>query len=324
MARRAEFEKSGFFMFKSISLKNFRGFENLALDGLQRVNLVVGKNNAGKTSLLEAVALLSDLKMLNQLPLSFRTSHGSFAKRFYPWLIRDAAKPDYAKLENKAPNASFDIILSSNPMVFPSSAEVVGQGFYAWRQGKEETLRCRVISAQSRNPGELVKTFSRAVRQRDGERQLEELLRSVDPRVRKARVDAADEENVIVVDLGLSQLVPLTQTGEGMVRLVSIFADLIGDRPQICLIDEVENGIHHTVLPQVWMGIAEAATQLDIQIFATTHSFECLEAAHEAFAKREAYDLSVVQLFRLKDETDGRVLHRDLIEAAIEGNIDLR
>ena len=99
---------------------------------------------------------------------------------------------------------------------------------------------------------------------------------------------------------------------------------MIGENPDVLLIDEVENGIHHSVHKQIWTGLAEVAETLDVQIFATTHSAECLEAANDAFAERGAYDFSVIQLFRVADGIQGRVLYREHIQAALESNIDLR
>jgi AAA15 family ATPase/GTPase len=109
-----------------------------------------------------------------------------------------------------------------------------------------------------------------------------------------------------------------------MYRLVAILAELLGAPADVAFIDEVENGIHHSVLEQVWTGLGEVAERLDIQLFVTTHSYECIEAAHAAFSKRTAYDLRVIQLFRTRPGVEGRVLGRDLIETGIEGGIDLR
>ena len=66
------------------------------------------------------------------------------------------------------------------------------------------------------------------------------------------------------------------------------------------------------------------AARLGIQIFATTHSRECLVAAHEAFTARDTYDLRVVQLYRLGEATSGRMLDRAHIEAALAGDIEVR
>lgn len=42
-------------MYHSFEIKNFRGLENLTIEGLERINLIAGKNNVGKTALLEAL-----------------------------------------------------------------------------------------------------------------------------------------------------------------------------------------------------------------------------------------------------------------------------
>lgn len=46
-------------MFKSFRVQNFRCFEDLKIDSFARVNLIAGKNNVGKTSLLEAMFIHS-------------------------------------------------------------------------------------------------------------------------------------------------------------------------------------------------------------------------------------------------------------------------
>jgi AAA15 family ATPase/GTPase len=150
------------------------------------------------------------------------------------------------------------------------------------------------------------------------------VLSSVDSRIRTVRLDSVKSKPFIVVDVGLSERIPLSQAGQGIYRLVSIFSELLGNKPKVCLIDEIENGIHYSVLSQIWSGIAEVAQRLDIQIFATTHSWECLVAANEVFAARASYDFRVVQLYRLNGEISGRVLDRKHIEAAISGEIELR
>ena len=154
---------------------------------------------------------------------------------------------------------------------------------------------------------------------------MESLLRSVDDRVKTVRLDYTQgSQPFIVVDIGLSRRIPLSDVGQGIYRLVAIFSELLGQRPDICFIDEIENGIHYSALAQVWKGVAEVAARFHIQIFATTHSGECLAAAHESFSSRKSYDLRVIQLYRTDGCIAGRVLNRDLIQSGLEGNIDLR
>jgi predicted ATPase len=61
------------FMFKSLKIENFRGFESFELKQLGRINLLVGENNSGKTSILEALLLLFsrvDLEPMSQVMLA--------------------------------------------------------------------------------------------------------------------------------------------------------------------------------------------------------------------------------------------------------------
>jgi predicted ATPase len=180
------------------------------------------------------------------------------------------------------------------------------------------------MSVQHRDPNALVALVGKTHRRGDGEETLQRLLAKVDPRIKKVRVDPGDDGNQVIVDIGLSELVPVSQAGQGVYRLLTILADIIGENPDMVLIDEVENGLHHSIHKQIWTGLAETAEKLDVQIVATTHSEECLHAAHAAFAERQQYDLGVIQLFRVQSGVQGRVLDREHIEAAIAGKIDLR
>lgn len=128
----------------------------------------------------------------------------------------------------------------------------------------------------------------------------------------------------ILVDLGLSEMIPLSQAGQGLYRLLVVLSELIGETPDVCLLDEIENGLHYSAYEDVWAGLAQATDEMGVQLIATTHSRECLEAAHRAFSARPTYDLSVVQLFRIESGIEGRVLDDKMVAAALAGDIDLR
>ncbi|HJT35487.1 MAG TPA: AAA family ATPase, partial [Pirellulales bacterium] len=46
-------------MLTRVSIENYRGFKTFRMDGLARVNLLVGKNNSGKTAILEGIQFLT-------------------------------------------------------------------------------------------------------------------------------------------------------------------------------------------------------------------------------------------------------------------------
>lgn len=315
-------------MFGRIAFENYRGFESLNLDGLRRVNLVVGKNNAGKTSFLEGVAICVAPTQREEITQLFRPNIRSIKPSLYRWLIRDADVSEGSiQCNGQIP---YRIVMTRKEISAPrnhglqnllSSPQV---NIYVKPPQPESQISFSVVASQPRDADAMIKSFGQAVRQRSGEEQLESILRSVDSRIEKLRIDPGDDGNQIVVDIGLSELVPLSQVGQGIYRLVAIFSELIGERAKLCFIDEIENGLHHSVLETVWRGIAEVSDRMDVQVFATTHSYECIQAAHAAFAARQNYDFSIIQLFRVESTTQGRVLDRQHIEAALAGEIDLR
>ena len=333
-------------MIDDLQIENFRGFTSLTLSGLKRVNLIVGENNAGKTSLLEAIVLLCDAKKAGSLPHKFRPIQGDTDSRYFRWLLRDGTQVQTGKLQC-ANDGKMNLVLFGSPSYNIKGA--IGQdtatiyfedrwwnfiplnlkSLLVWKSSESRPLVCQSISVfqQQTDHRALVALVGRAQRKGNGEETLQNLLAKVDPRIKKIRVDPAGEDqggNQVIVDIGLSELIPLTQTGQGVNRLMSILADIIGESPDVLLIDEIENGLHHSVQEQIWTGLAEAAEKLNVQIFATTHSGECLRAANAAFQKRRDYDFSVIQLFRVKSGPQGRVLDKQHIEAAISGDIDLR
>jgi len=309
-------------MLSDLHISNFRGFEDLRLDNLGRVNLVVGKNNTGKTSLLEAVTLIATQKQPTELRSAYRVCPKEEA-HFDRWLIRDGADSGEAS-----------VIATNDGSVHSCKVASAGGGAKATYQGIEDAKRAETqgdlsplayIHSSVRTERDLIVPFAETVRKRDGEKTLEAVMRAVDPRVQTIRLSTGrTNQTFIEVDLGLSARLPITQAGEGLNRVLTMLVELLGASRQFAFLDEVENGIHHTAMLQVWKALAEVAERTNVQIFATTHSHECLEAAHEAFAERGNYDLRVIQLYRVDQKTDGRVLDRKLIEAALAGEIELR
>ena len=83
-------------------------------------------------------------------------------------------------------------------------------------------------------------------------------------------------------DIGLSELVPLAMMGDGMTRLARLVLAIAASPGGLVLVDEIETGLHHTVLSDIWRAVDEAANEFETQIVATTHSYECLQAAHQS------------------------------------------
>lgn len=93
----------------------------------------------------------------------------------------------------------------------------------------------------------------------------------------------------------------------------------------VLLVDEVENGIHYSVLQNLWQVLDVVSARNNVQVIATTHSRECQIAAVRAFEKGN--DLRLVRLRRNRADLSAvaaDIYDRDLIDAAMDMSLELR
>lgn len=316
-------------MITDIHITNFRGIGDLELTGLKRVNLIVGDNNSGKTSLLEAIVAAASPGFVPKLPGIFRANSGKVAERYFKWLLKDREMLSQIKIHG--PGKQIELSMTQwGEITPPPGTEGVQEfgGVRFWHEGSKSYFKSRVVSVQHQAPDSIIDNFADTVRSPENERRLESLLNRIDPRIQSARLDRIEGEEVVSLDVGLSERVPLSQLGQGVHRIVSMVSDLLGSKPDLFLIDELENGVHYTALRKVWRGLAEIAEVLNIQIFATTHSKECLAAAYRVFGEHcdqpIEMDLAVIQMMIVDGAILSRVLDGEHIEAAMDVDIELR
>ena len=99
---------------------------------------------------------------------------------------------------------------------------------------------------------------------------------------RYLRMKLGDRNLSVITDNG-TQL-PLKDIGGGVVRLLKLYLSFSAVRNGMVLVDEIENGIHYSVMRDLWNRVRVWMREWDVQFVATTHSAECIEAAMEAFA----------------------------------------
>ena len=125
-----------------------------------------------------------------------------------------------------------------------------------------------------------------------------ECLRAVDPRIQRLTTIAAPPTPMIYAHIGLGRPVPMSFLGDGVGRLLSMSLAFQNAKDGMILIDEVENGLHHSALKGVWENLNRLSQRFNVQVFATTHSYECMEAARDAFIGAEQEDLHIHRLDR--------------------------
>jgi AAA15 family ATPase/GTPase len=92
----------------------------------------------------------------------------------------------------------------------------------------------------------------------------------------------------------------------------------------VVLVDEIDNGLHHSVISKVWQAIDDAARRFDTQVLATTHSYECIQAAYQAFNETENYDFRLHRLERVAEKVRVVTYDRETLAAALTGELEVR
>jgi len=356
-------------MHKTFSLKNFRCFEDLTLDDLTRVNLLTGKNNVGKTALLEGMFLHAG-PANPSLPTHVNVMRGIEqysldAEEIWGWLFFrknmrqpiEIAAVDSAHRETRllitlgqpevmqlpgvgnaledvdsngstsTENPTRDLVLryvDESGASHLSNATVTTEGKLEGRPAHVEKLPQTVfLTSRARHQEDDARRFSNL--QRVGQDDFViEAVRLIEPRVKRIGVLLTGGRSLLNADVGLPEWIPLRFLGEGVGKLLTIVLAIADSPGGKILIDETENGFHYSVMPLVWRVIADVAARRNVQVFATSHSWECVNAAHEVFRKIAPESLRLYRLEKVKDVIRHVSYNCEAFDAAMVGELEVR
>ena len=161
----------------------------------------------------------------------------------------------------------------------------------------------------------------------EGEKAVVEALRIIDPRISAVSMVGGDssrqQRRAIVRAEGIPRPVPLRTFGDGLNRLFGIALSLVNAKDGLLLIDEFENGMHHTVQVDVWRAIFRLARELDIQVVATSHSWDSIEAFQKAASEVPGEGV-LIRLTRKGQDIIPTVLSEDELAIVIRDRIEVR
>ncbi len=381
----------GNLLLNSLEIRNFRGFHHLQIERLGRVNLIVGKNNIGKSSLLEALRLYTQRfsptlvwEILRARDES-RYSSGVLDESKYLLTSRSLDRPEnlesqllalkYLFYGRKTIRTHVELI-QIGPLNSQDETLSISIGWYAEEVDEQGRLKRRLLEPEEYsvvdNPlprftiqmGKQSKidyplTFSRLIRP-----ELEEInsffvganglsgnqagnlwdqttLRSKDVDVLTSlRIIAPGVEGYSFVGdtesrTGLGRVpivrikdidepLPLRSLGDGMQRILGIALALVNTTDGILLIDEIENGIHYSVQPELWQLIFQLARRLNVQVFATTHSWDCIEGFQKAAQEDKQEEGMLIRLSLKKGEIGATLFDEEELGIATREQIEVR
>ncbi len=357
--------------FKKINIHNFRLIESLVIENIKQVNLITGRNNCGKTSVLEAIFLL--IGMSNpQLPLSIHSFRNLMLTEDeeFKYLFKDLdfsknltiggeldseermleIKAIYPQFAEISPQISGKLQLSKDEFLSNASASTVDgadiEGLrFSFNINGENNFEAEIRLKQGQinlnlspyneklrasfiNPSTIMMDLDRRLDKIVVRKDLKTIinaLREIEPNLSDIRMGA---RGMVYADIGIDKLVPINVMGDGIRRILAILAAISERKNGILLIDEVENGLHYRTLSILWRAILKMALDNKVQLFITTHSYECIEAFTQVYQEQKL-DIgeNFISLFRIGNN-QGK--HRafqyeaDTLLAGIEGEFEVR
>ncbi len=295
-----------------IKIQNFRCFQNLEINGFKRVNLISGKNNTGKTSLLEVMLvyfypvdesffILSKVRREQQNKLTRKPSHNSWENLFsyqnlsyisIEGFFKNAGEKTIKISIDKDSNSSnrFDSPIEDVERLVLEVEDITNQNTSRHKLSNKskkinlnDELRLPFVpSSYSLSNKEIVELYDKI----DYEGRSEEILKILKiliPSIMGLKTYSFIEPTLhIQTTDNPHKGIPISLFGDAVYRITVIVLVLLNRQHNILLIDEIENGIHYTCQKDVWLGLFRLAEKLDTLIFATTHSLEMIKAFAEA------------------------------------------
>ena len=369
-------------MLQTLAIRGFRAFESYRLTNLARVNLVVGRNNCGKTSVLEAIELL----VSGGHPAVFYNSARRRSEMGVPYARRGRERP--IDVSHVFFGHKFDLgtrfELSSEGGKYTLSVRVrsldeVGEDSDFWdRRTKqwlqrgsldqdEEAVPVLGLSIDGGPAGRqaslpvmddgtvMFESYPRSIRNGAYGTPVHFLtLDSFDPASMGGMWDtvlAEGREAEIVDDMRLlepdldsihfltsgrlgsgilvglrngGRRLPIGTYGDGMRRLLALRLSFVGTANGFLLIDEIDTGLHWTIMEEMWQFVVEVARKSNVQIFATTHSYDCIQGLGSLIQSRP--DLKEEVSIQKVDTAlkQAVCLRGDQIKVAVEQDIEVR
>ncbi len=333
-------------MLDSLDIKNYRNLKELRINSLGKVNLITGKNNTGKSTILEAIAIYATKGDLN-LIYELLGERGEFSRQ----VVRTS---DVTKNPTESNIKTFSSLFTDRFIGFERKHSIsigtIENTLFGEEKSNEKSISLRFIKYLDeiqRDSQGIVVTRRRTLLENEADKQLANFKVGVEIRVgnssyilpldsddrpyrinfrglgnnesfqfirtrnidkeingklwdnialtekeqyvidalkiiepsteRVAFIEENSRERTAVIKLSnTANVLPLRSMGDGMNRILTIILALVNSDNGFLLIDEFENGLHYTVQKQLWNVIFNLAKKLNVQVFITTHSEDCI------------------------------------------------
>ena len=315
--------------FKNIDIRHFRGIDNLQIDDFSRVNVFLGQNNSGKSTVLECLLMLTgisspDLPQALNNVRSRNTLSGIMDIRYMfndlilnrpPEIIAEMTddvrrhltlRLSYVFNENDTTIRHNGPLPITDTTAFINTLEML---FDMTEKGKTQSYRSSLTFNQAGaiTGRELANSYVEKITASliTTDSLPGNLVNDLSDLFKRKQKDLVVErlanfdKNIYTIDIlkndvyigfnGLNELLPLGMSGDGLRRFLNIVASSANPLTNIILIDEIDNGLHYSAYKKLWEAIFALATSTNKQVFVTTHSKETLSRLNEMLEEHPQY-----------------------------------
>lgn len=329
--------------FDELLISNFRGIDHAELKELKYVNLIVGQNNSGKTSILEAIFVLSGMSnpgllhtvnnirglqlktdndfkyIFNNLNLTKPISLNgivSGVKRSAKISIYKDNKQSIYPFESSSNSFESTILTLQNQIKdidglkisFKNNGEDEQDVYISLKshavelsETYKEALTLKYLNSQPiSNKGINLASIIKKKKTKD----IVDILSQIEPNLRDIQIL---DDNSIYCDIGKEELLPISIMGDGIIKTLSVLSSMYETQGGVLLIDEVENGLHYSSIAVFWKAIIMLAKQLDVQVIATTHSYEALGVLSDVMKESNETEIAMYRIE--KEDNHTNIIH---------------
>lgn len=331
--------------FTSVHIAKFRGISNLDISDLSRINLFVGDNNSGKTSVLEAIYLLTQMNNLNKY-LDIEKFRARVETGYSPSWMSDYLDKyynlsgffggnNYYSEYKQQKEESFELdklgyltTLYSMAGV-ENSLENYQMKIHLYEQKQPVSLYDRVVcicpssfsSAFRRDKDSLLEAWNTVIDNNQKDILVKFICENFDKNIVDVNLSGEKENyRFMVTSKDVDKAIDITKYGEGLQRVLEISLYVVACADGCAFVDEIDSAVHKRLLNAFIRYIAEICKKFNVQLFASTHNRECVDSFIRIKEEVTAYKLK-------RDRDQIKVIHSDAISLwplLEEGNIDIR
>lgn len=288
-----------------LNIRRFRGIKELELLDLGEVNILVGENNSGKTSILEAIGIMENPSELGTIIRIGRKreifNNQSSSYTIFKSMLNTSSKS--IDISGNVKGKSMDISIGGSQVVLLT--EVIGpeiEGFkgkitvnYGEKLISEDIAifqkdndfimgsNLKTMPIEYITPVEhLLKNSPNEVIKKGKKKELIQLLSIFDKDIIGLEMVEENKKTVPYIEHKKLGLMPLSTYGDGVKKVLLLGSSIIKAENGVLLIDEVETAIHIDALVDVFKWFIKACKKYKVQVFMTTHSIEVIDSILES------------------------------------------